>query len=58
MNKHINEIYENTNKKWSEIKKKTVQEMKAEMESIKENWKKIGNEKCRSLDRNLRFKPH
>jgi hypothetical protein len=37
MNKHINEIYENTNKKWSEIKKKTVQEMKAEMESIKEN---------------------
>ena len=55
MNKHINEIYEQK-VDWNE--KKTVQEMKAEMESIKENWKKIGNEKCRSLDRNLRFKPH
>ena len=43
MNKHINEIYENTNKKWSEIKKKNCSRNESRnginKRELKENWK-------------------
>lgn len=53
-----NEIYENINKQWNEMKK-TVQDLKAVKQSPKKTYiEKTGNRKFKNLNRNLIGNPH